>query len=403
MKSTKSKVINKTVWTLSLVSLFTDMASEMLYPVIPVYLQSIGFTIVTIGILEGFAEAIAGLSKAWFGNLSDRSGKRVPFIRYGYILSAVSKPMMAVFTHTWWIFFARAADRLGKGIRTGARDALLKSSSTPATKARVFSFHRSMDTIGAFIGPAIALAYLYFFPGQYPLLFLLAFLPGLAAIITTFILKEKQQPVPPPPGEFKRHPVSFFIFITYWKNSKPAYKKLAGALVAFALVNSSDVFLLLKAKQVLQSDTKVIGLYILYNMVYALFAYPAGMLADKFGLKKILLTGILLFSLVYGGMVFATGIWQLVTVFCIYGIYAAATEGISKAWITHTVPENETATAVGTLSGFQNLSALVASSTAGLIWYYFQPSATFLVSSLVAVLVFIFILSNCKEPPVSSS
>lgn len=397
MAAPKQRIISRTVWIVSMVSLFTDMASEMLYPVVPVYLQSIGFSIITIGILEGFAESTAGLSKAWFGSISDHSGKRVSFIRTGYILSAISKPMLAMFSSIWWVFTARATDRLGKGIRTGARDALLKEASTPDTKARVFGFHRAMDTVGAFIGPAVALLILHFYPQQYKLLFILAFIPGIAAVLTTFILKEKGQTTIAKTAMNKKK-FTFLIFWRYWKNSNLSFKKLAGSLIVFALVNSSDVFLLLKAKQILASDTQVIGLYIFYNIVYASFAYPAGMLGDRIGLKKVLLSGILVFALVYVSMIFADNLWKFVIVFGLYGIYASATEGISKAWITHIVPVNETATAVGTISGFQNLAALLASTLAGLIWFYFKPSGTFLLTAIVAVFVFGYMLVKVKEP-----
>ena len=154
------RYITRTIWILSLISLFTDMASEMLYPIMPIYLKSIGFSIVLIGILEGVAEATAGLSKGYFGKLSDASGKRVPFVQVGYALSTISKPMMAMFIYPLWIFFARTIDRLGKGIRTGARDALLSDEAPAEVKAKVFGFHRSMDTLGAAIGPSLALLYL---------------------------------------------------------------------------------------------------------------------------------------------------------------------------------------------------------------------------------------------------
>lgn len=156
----QTKIITRTIWILSLVSLFTDVASEMLYPVMPLYLKSIGFSVVLIGVLEGFAEAIAGLSKGYFGKMSDNTGRRLPFVQWGYLLSAVSKPMMAVFTFPFWIFTARTIDRIGKGIRSGARDAMLSDEATPQTKGRVFGFHRSMDTLGAVIGPLSALAFL---------------------------------------------------------------------------------------------------------------------------------------------------------------------------------------------------------------------------------------------------
>ena len=155
------KSISKTVWVLSIVSLLTDTASEMLYPILPIYLKTIGFSVALIGILEGVAEAIAGLSKGYFGKLSDLSGKRVHFVQIGYLLSAISKPMMAIFIYPLWIFFSRTLDRFGKGIRTGARDAILSEQAIPQTKGKIFGFHRSMDTLGAVLGPSLALLYLY--------------------------------------------------------------------------------------------------------------------------------------------------------------------------------------------------------------------------------------------------
>src|SRR5436189_4258189 len=163
--------ITRTVWVLSLVSLFNDAATEMLYPIMPIYLKHIGFSIILIGILEGIAEATAGLSKGYFGKLSDNTGKRIPFVQIGYTLSALSKPMMAFFVYPLWIFFARTIDRLGKGIRTGARDAILSDEATPSTKGKIFGFHRSMDTFGAVLGPALALIYLYYNPQDYKTLF----------------------------------------------------------------------------------------------------------------------------------------------------------------------------------------------------------------------------------------
>ncbi|MBC7587758.1 MAG: MFS transporter, partial [Chitinophagaceae bacterium] len=187
------KYITRTVWILSLVSLFTDMASEMLYPIMPIYLKEIGFSIILIGILEGVAEAVAGLSKGYFGKLSDNAGKRVPFVQIGYVFSAISKPMMAFFIYPLWIFFARTIDRFGKGIRTGARDAILSDEATPETKGKIFGFHRSMDTFGAVLGPAFALLYLYFNPQDYTTLFYIAFIPGCIAILASLFLKDKNK------------------------------------------------------------------------------------------------------------------------------------------------------------------------------------------------------------------
>ncbi|MEZ4856460.1 MAG: MFS transporter [Gelidibacter sp.] len=380
------KHISKTVWILSLISLLTDAASEMLYPILPIYLKSIGFTIVLIGVLEGFAEATAGLSKGYFGKRSDVIGKRVPFVQLGYTFSAISKPMMAVFIFPLWVFFARTLDRLGKGIRTSARDALLSDEATAQTKAKVFGFHRSMDTFGAVLGPALALLYLFYNPKDYKTLFFIAFIPGLLAIIASFYLKEKRQE----PKIQKK--VSFFSFLSYWRQSNLTYKKLVIGLLVFTLFNSSDVFLLLKVKAAGLDDTSVIGIYIFYNLIYALFSFPLGILADKIGLKKVFICGLILFSIVYFGMANTHSFYLFIGLFFIYGIYAAATEGISKAWISNISDKKDTATAIGMFSAFQSLSAMLASTMAGIIWYKFGASAVFITTGIATLIVILYVL-----------
>ncbi len=385
--------LSRTVWILSLISLFTDTASEMLYPVMPIYLKSIGFGIVLIGMLEGVAEATAGLSKGYFGMLSDRLGRRAPFVQAGYALSALSKPMMAVFIAPLWIFFARTIDRLGKGLRTGARDAMLNDEATPATKGRVFGFHRSMDTLGAVLGPSLALVYLYFRPGDYVPLFFIAFAPGLLAIIASMLLKDK---------EVKEKqavaPLKFFGTIGYWRTGPAAYRKLTIGLLLFALFNSSDMFLLLQAKNAGLSDTGTIGVYIFYNLVYAIASYPLGVLADRIGVKRVFVVGLMLFALVYLGMAMAHGLAMIAILFIGYGLYAAATEGIAKAWIGSIVPRTETASAIGTYAGLQSICALAASSFAGLIWFTFGPGVTFVLTAMVAVLVLLYVALMVPAP-----
>ncbi len=379
------KHITKTVLTLSMVSLFTDTASEMLYPIMPIYLKSIGFSILLIGVLEGFAEAIAGLSKGYFGKLSDSSARRVPFVQLGYGLSAISKPLMVVFAYPLWIFFARTIDRLGKGIRTGARDALLSDEATPETKGKVFGFHRSMDTFGAVLGPSIALLYLYYYPENYNVLFLLAFIPGLLALFASFFLKEKNAI-----KSIEKKPISFLSFIHYWKDSPLRYRKVVIGLLAFTLFNSSDIFLLLQAKQSGLSDTLVLAIYIFYNLVYAVFAFPLGILADKIGLKNVFIFGLLLFAAVYFGIAYNTNTTIFFFLFLLYGIYAAATEGISKAWISNITEKKDTATAIGTYAGFQSICTLMASTMAGLIWFQWGPETTFIVTGIATVVVALY-------------
>jgi len=387
------KAITRTVWILSLVSLFTDTASEMLYPIMPIYLKSIGFSIVLIGILEGVAEATAGLSKGYFGKLSDISGRRVPFVQIGYALSTISKPMMAIFIYPLWIFFARTIDRFGKGIRTGARDAILSDEATPQTKGKIFGFHRSMDTLGAVLGPSLALVYLYYFPTDYKTLFFIAFIPGVLAVLVSFLLKEKKVKEPA-----LKLSTPFFSFLHYWKTSPAEYKKLAIGLLAFTLFNSSDIFLLLKAKQSGLDDTMVIGIYIFYNLIYALFAFPIGIIADKVGLKTIFVAGLLLFSVVYVGMSVNKNLYLFFGLFFLYGIYASATEGISKAWISNITDKKDTATAIGTFSALQSICTMFASSLAGLIWFQFGASTTFLITAIATIFVVIYIVAIPKPP-----
>jgi len=380
------KKITRVVWILSVVSLFTDVASEMLYPVMPIYLKSIGFSILIIGLLEGMAEATAGLSKGYFGKLSDATGKRLPFVQAGYILSAISKPITAFFTYPLWIFFVRTTDRFAKGIRTGARDAILSDEATPETKGAVFGFHRAMDTVGAAIGPSLALVYLYFHPKDYITLFYIAFIPGVIAIITTLFLKEKKKDFTP-----THEKVNFFSFLNYWKQSPAAYRQLLIGLLLFTLVNSSDVFLLLKAKDAGLNDTHVIGIYIFYNLVYALFAFPVGTLADKIGLKKMFLIGLGLFSIVYLGFSVTTNLYVFLGLFFMYGLYASATEGVSKAWISNISDPGDTATAIGTYSALQSICTMLASSLAGVIWYTMGAKTLFIMSGGLTLVVMIYL------------
>jgi len=370
----------------------------MLYPILPIYLKSIGFSIVLIGVLEGVAEATAGLSKGYFGKLSDLSGKRVPFVQFGYAFSAISKPMMAVFIFPLWIFLARTIDRFGKGIRTGARDAILSDEATPETKGKVFGFHRSMDTLGAVLGPSLALLYLYFYPQDYKTLFYIAFIPGLLAVLSSFYLKDKRNTL-----HKTKVSTPFFSFLKYWKLSTSDYRKVVTGLLIFTLFNSSDVFLLLKAKQAGLDDTMVIGVYIFYNLIYALFAFPIGILADKVGLKTIFIGGLALFTIVYFGMSVNTNLSLFFVLFFLYGIYASATEGISKAWISNITDKKDIATAIGTFSGLQSICTMLASSLTGLIWFKFGASTAFILTATVTFMVMIYFMTIPKPSTISKA
>ena len=397
------RIISRTVLILSVVSLFADMASEMLYPVTPVYLKEIGFSVFLIGILEGVVNFTAGISKGYFGKLSDEKGVRLPFVKLGYLLSSISKPLMAIFVYPAWIFFVRTIDRLGKGVRTAARDALLSQEATSATKARVFGFHRGMDTVGAAIGPILALLFLFFYPGQYKTLFYLAFIPGIISILFILLLKEKKQPVT------TLAKGNFFSFFNYWKIASPEYRKVVAGLLLFALVNSSDIFLLLITKETIgdttikfiggtfNADTITIAAYIFYNLIYATASYPMGALADKFSFRKIILFGFALFVIVYGGFAFNPSIPAIFILFAIYGIYAASTEGIIKAWVTNLSNNQNTATAIGFYTSCESIGALLASIIAGALWTSVGKSSTFIMTAGISAIVFFYFLFKIKD------
>ncbi len=385
-----------------MVSLLADIASEMLYPVIPVYLKEIGFSILLIGTLEGVVGFVAGISKGYFGKLSDERGERLPFVKLGYLLSNLSKPLLALFTSVAWVFGIRTIDRLGKGVRTAARDAMLSQEASQDTKGRVFGFHRSMDTAGAAIGPVLALVYLYFNPGDYKTLFYLAFIPGILAVLLIYLVKEKKQPV----TNSKKG--SFLSYFKYWRTASPLFKKIVPGLLLFALFNSSDIFLLLVTKEKIgagtidimgasfNADSITIAAYVVYNLVFALASYPMGILADRMGFKKTILFGFVLFAVVYAGFAFNPSISIIFILFSVYGIFAAATEGVIKAWISNMAQKEHTATAIGFYTSCESICAFFASIIAGGLWEYFGSQTTFLSTAFVSIVVCFYFLLKLK-------
>ena len=387
-----TRYITRPIWLLSLVSLFSDITSEMIYPIMPIYLQSIGFSILWIGTLEGIAEAIAGLSQGYFGKASDLAGKRMPFVRLGYALTALSKPIIGVFRDPFLILLARSTDRFGKGIRTGARDAILSTETTNSHKGRVFGFHRSMNTTGAVIGLLLALGYLYYHPGDYQALFLISAIPAIISVALSFFITDSQVHLSKPNPE-----ISAFTFLNYWSKSSNEYKRIVTGLLAFTLFNASDFFLLLKMKQDGLDDISIISIYIFYNLVYAVTALPLGILADRIGLKAMLIIGLCAYAVLYFGMALMSGGTPFLFLFFAYGIYSSATEGISKAWISNTCELQDLGTALGTFLGFQSITLMIASILTGILWSLIGANTTFLiVGSITTLLIFYFL--TLKNP-----
>ena len=373
----KSK-IPRQVFILGMVSLFTDIASEMLYPVTPIFLTAVlGSSMAVVGIIEGIAEFIAGLLKGYFGKLSDNVGKRSIFIVIGYGLSAISKPLPGIFQNIPIVLFSRVADRTGKGIRTAPRDALLGSHSNGNSGA-VFGFHRGMDTLGAAIGPVAALVLLHYFPDNFQLIFLLALIPSAVAVLFTMLVKDK-------PIESKLRGKKNYS--EFWKSAPKSYKKILFLITIFSLVNSSDVFLILKSRDVSDSSTLAIFGYIFYNLVYAAASYPLGGLSDKFGKRKVYSFGLIIFSLVYFGFALAPEIEFIWILFAFYGIYAASTEGVSKAWVSDLIPNEQRGSAIGLLTMMTSFSIMFGSFITGILWDKYGSSVPFLVSAVVSLTI----------------
>jgi MFS family permease len=370
--------LQKNIFFTGLVSFFMDISSEMIYPLVPVFLASVlGVNKSLIGLIEGIAESSASLLKVFSGWFSDRIGNRKNLMIAGYAISTLSRPLMAT-AGTWQrILGARFIDRLGKGIRTAPRDAIIAESSQSSHLARSFSFHRSMDTLGAVAGPGIAYLLLQAYSDDYRRVFWLSMIPGvIAVLIIIWFIKEKKLPAA---DRQQQHRLSLKVFDVQVK-----FFILIAAL--FALGNSSDAFLILRAQQVGISTVMIPVVYLSFNLIYALAGIPAGIAADRFGMKRIILLGFILFAALYYGFAVVTtpsGIWAL---FAFYGIFMGLTEGIQKAYLATIIPSNLKATAFGVFATAVGLAQLPASLIGGLLWDRLSPAATFYFGATTAVL-----------------
>lgn len=373
----KSK-ISKQVLILGMVSLFTDIASEMLYPITPIFLTAVlGSSMAVVGVIEGIAEVTAGFLKGYFGNLSDKVGKRSIFVMIGYGISALAKPLPGIFQSVSIVLTSRVSDRVGKGIRTAPRDALLASYSNGNSGA-VFGFHRAMDTLGAAIGPVLALILLHFFPDNFQLIFLIAFVPSVVAVLLTLLVKDKQNAVK---VKSKKN------YLEFWKSAPKEYKKILVLVTIFSFVNSSDVFLILKSKDISNSSTLAILGYVFYNLIYAASSYPLGGLSDKLGKQKVFSFGLIIFSAVYFGFAFLDNINLVWILFAFYGIYAASTEGVSKAWVSDLILNEQRGSAIGLLTMLSSFAIMMGSFTTGVLWDQFGSSVPFLISAITSLII----------------
>jgi MFS family permease len=366
----------RNVLLLSGVSLLTDLSSELVYPLVPLFLSTtLAAPASIVGIIEGIAEATASLLKFFSGALSDRWGRRKPFCLAGYALAAFTKPLLALAAAWPVVLIARVLDRFGKGLRGSPRDALIADSTPPDLRGRAFGFHGSADSIGAVAGPLLALLWLSTRPGDYRTAFVLAFIPG--ALSTLLVLPVRDiKPAAAPP-----RPI---LSLDVVRRSDPTLRRFLLITLLFAIGNSSDMFLILRAQQLGGSATTTVLLFAAYNLATVLCSYPAGILSDRLGRKGVLAFGFFLFAGVYLGVATARGVASLWALFPLYGLFHALTDGVSRAFIVDLVPSSDRGAALGLQAAMTGVAAFPASLVAGLLWDKLGPSAAFLYGAATA-------------------
>ena len=369
--------ISRNVVILGVVSLLQDVSSEMLYPVVPVFLTTVlAAPMSAVGLIEGLAEFTAALLKAFAGRWSDRLRKRRFFVSLGYGISAASRPLLPL-GQTWTIILgARLLDRIGKGIRTSPRDALLADAAPLEHRGKVFGLHRALDTMGAVPGPLIAIGLLSLSGDNFRLVFLAAIIPSILAVALTFAVRESK-------SRSRKDDLQEKFRV---RSLPRAYWSFIGINVVFFLGNSADVFLILRAKDLGLTVQASILAYVVYQAAFAIFATPAGILSDKWTRRRVMQTGFIIFAFTYFGFAQANHSMWSWPLFCLYGFYAAMTEGVSKAAIADLVAEEHRGAAIGNFYAATGVAMLIASTLAGWLWTNFGADIAFYLSAALAVM-----------------
>lgn len=378
--SKRRKLVNHVILVIGLVSFFTDMSSQMIVPVLPLFLTSVlHVQVETIGLIEGIAESTASVLKLFSGWLTDRLGHYKLLMVLGYGLSNLIKPFFAMSAHWGTVLAIRFGDRFGKGIRTSPRDAFLANTTTKEERGKAFGFRRSMDTLGAALGPLLAFGILAYDQGAYRLVFWLSAIPGvIAVLLLIFFLHEKKS------EELKEERKSLPKIGFSHLNRRFMWFTLIYTL--FTIGNFSDAFLVLRAQNVGISAYLIPLTYFSYNMVASLFSMPIGILSDRIGRRPVLIGGFLIFAMIYFAFGLVNNTLLIWILFILYGLYYAATDGIQKAYVADLVQKEQRGTAMGTFNAFTGLAAFPASMIAGFLWQSFGPSVAFGASSFLAIL-----------------
>ena len=358
--------IPRGIWALGFVSLFMDVSSEMIHALLPVFLVTVlGASTLTVGVIEGVGEATAS------GWLSDRLGKRKLLTVIGYGLGTLSKPLFALAPAPSWVLLARFSDRVGKGIRGAPRDALIGDIAPPAIRGAAYGLRQSLDTVGAFLGPLIAVALMALTNDNFRLVFWVALIPGLLCVTTLWLgVREPKRPQP-------QTPARFVISRQGLKALGPRYFGVVAVGTVLTLARFSEAFLILRAQGAGLSLALVPMVLIVMNIVYAASAYPAGVIADRGHPRRLLVAGFLVLVVADMVLAFAPNIWTVMAGVALWGLHMGMTQSLLSMLIAETAPVEHRGTAFGFYNFVTGLALLLASLIAGLLWDLYGPAATF--------------------------
>jgi MFS family permease len=386
--------LSRNVVILGVVSLLNDAASEMIYPLLPAFLTSVlGAGPAALGMIEGVAESTASFLKLYSGYVSDRMKRRKTWIVAGYAISNIIRPLIAVAGSWVQVLALRFSDRVGKGLRTSPRDALIADSTAPEARGAAYGFHRALDHGGAIVGPLLATGLLVLFHDNIPTIFLLSFIPGTLAVLLLITgLRERE-------SAHAGGSASAFDVRSAWSGMPGRFRRYLLVILLFTLGNSSDAFLLVKAQALGVPLALLPTLWMVLHAVKMVVSVPGGVLSDRMGRKAVIVAGWIVYALVYAGFAAADKQWHAWTLFTVYGVYFGLTEGVEKALVADLAPSHLRGSAFGLYHLAVGLGAFPASLVFGLLWQAAGPAAAFGTGALLALLAgLLLILLPVQRP-----
>jgi MFS family permease len=382
--------LSRNVRSLGWVSLFNDIASEMIYPLLPLFLNTVlGAGVIFIGLIEGIAESVSSFVKFFSGWVSDRFQKRKGLVFFGYLIASITRPFIGLATSIYQVLFLRFFDRVGKGVRSSPRDALLSESCREEERGKAFGFQRAMDHAGAMIGPLIASLLMAIFTENLRTVFLLAFIPSLFCL---WVLWQGVTDIK------KNQPSISSLPKLNWKGWDRRFKYFLLIITLFTLGNSSDAFLLLRAKDLGIDVISIPILWFLFHLSKTVFSIPGGALSDRIGRRKVMILAWTIYGLVYLGFAFASKAYHIWLLFLLYGVFYGLSEGTEKAWVADLVEESKRGTAYGAYHFSIGMTALPASLLMGFIWKATGVQWAFSFGAIMAFLATLSAIILMGEP-----